>query len=319
MISQEKSLELFAMLLPKPVANRETSLRHLIVFCQTRGGDLIHFTTTYLQRVEVLTMQHFLSLVVCVLFVTCHLLGCQDPVDVPSKEETDPVEALKPASIARQPTAEETFAKLRLKFPNAILDDDFKTLRKVTTSKTYLDFIRQEYPTGSPFQTLEAYFQVAPPDAERYTTFLKEWIDRPTKRNIDKFHRVTVEYRCANIILFRITNLPPQNRDQDIRRIFEKKIGLIKIGVIEEIGLHKWLVGRALGEKTFFHAFEEFVAETEREDAMWLHEQFEVRNGVDDGLLWSALLKPALIGEILTNFSDPDLFLTWIDKRREIE
>ncbi len=52
---------------------------------------------------------------------------------------------------------------------------------------------------------------------------------------------------------------------------------------------------------------------------MWLHEQFKVRNGVNDGLLWSALLKPALISEILTNFSDPDLFLRWIDKRREIE
>ena len=78
----------------------------------------------------------------------------------------------------------------------------------------------------------------------------------------------------------------------------------------------RWSADKGLDQKALFRAFEEFVAETEREDAMWLHEQFEVRNGVDDGLLWSALLKPALIGEILTNFSRPNLFLTWIDEKR---
>ena len=265
-------------------------------------------------------MQHFLRLTVCVLFVTCHLLGCQDPVDVPSKEETDPVESLKPVSITGPLTAEEVFAKLRLVFPNAILDDDFKTLRKVTTSKTYLDFIRQEYPTGPRFQTFEEYFQRAP-NAERYTTFLKEWVDAPTEEDVRRFHQATVAYRCSNLILFRMGNLPPQlpnkpgpNEFGDVDLMLEKRMGVIK-----EIGLHAWLTERGLDLLSFLPVFEEFVSQTEREDAMWLHEQFEVRNGVDDGLLWSALLKPALISEILTNFSDPDLFLRWIDKRLEIE
>ncbi len=262
-------------------------------------------------------MQHFLRLTVCVLCVTCHLLGCQDPMDVPSKEETGPVETVRAAPpIAGELRAEEIFAELRLKFPNAILNANFKTFRKVTTSKTYLDFILRAYPTQSPFQTLEAYFQVASPDAERYIAFLKEWVDVPTEEDVRKFHRATVASRCANLILFRMFALQRQdgfdpNIFRDIHLIFAKKIG-----VMEEIGLLAWLADKGLDQKDFFRAFEEFVAETEREDAMWLHEQFEVRNGVDDGLLWSALLKPALIGEILTNFSRPNLFLTWIDEKR---
>ena len=265
-------------------------------------------------------MRHFLSLVVCVLFVTCYLLGCQDPVDVPSKEETEAVETLKSVSITGPLTAEETFAKLRLVFPNAILDTDFKTLRKVTTSKTYLDFILRAYPTQPPFQTFEEYFQVAP-NAERYTIFLKKWVDAPTEEDVRRFHQATVAYRCANLILFRMANLPPQlpnklgpNEFGDVDLMLEKRMGVIK-----EIELHAWLTERELDLLSFLPVFEEFVSQTETEDAMWLHEQFEVRNGVNDGLLWSALLKPALISEILTNFSDPDLFLRWIDKRREIE
>ena len=265
-------------------------------------------------------MQHFLRLTVCVLFVTCHLLGCQDPVDTFSREEIEPVDAVRGAPpIAGLLTAEKTFTKLRRAFPNKILNANFKTLRKVTTSKTYLDFILRAYPTQSPFQTLEEYFQVASPDAERYTTFLKEWVDVPTDEEVRKFHQATVAYRCANLILFRMRNLQRQdgfnpNIFRDVHLIFGKKIG-----VMQEIGLLAWLADNRLDQKAFFRAFEEFVSQTEREDAVWLHEQFEVRNGVDDGLLWSALLKPALIGEILTNFSRPDLFLTWINEKSEIE
>ena len=265
-------------------------------------------------------MQHFLRLTICVLFVKCHLLGCQDPVDTPLEEKTEHVEAVRAAPpIAGELRVEEIFAKLRRVFPNAILNANFKTLRKVTTSETYLDFILRAYPTQSPFQTLEEYFQVAPPDTERYTAFLKEWVDVPTAEDVRKFHQATVAYRCANLILFRMRNLQRQdgfnpNIFRDLHLIFGKKIG-----VMEEIGLLAWLADNGLDQKAFFRAFEEFVSQTEREDAMWLHEQFEVRNGVDDGLLWSALLKPTLIGEILTNFSRPNLFLTWINEKREIE
>lgn len=64
-------------------------------------------------------------------------------------------------------------------------------------------------------------------------------------------------------------------------------------------------------------AFEAFVAVTEREDARWLHEQFEAQNGIDEGLLWSALHKPTLIGEILHNFSSTDVFLKWVEVTKE--
>ena len=99
---------------------------------------------------------------------------------------------------------------------------------------------------------------------------------------------------------------------RDVHRIFD-----IKIGILEQIDHHAWLDENGLDELTFLRAFEMFVVETEKADAVWLREQFEVRGGVDEGLLWSALLKPALIGEILTNFSRPALFLKWVEKKSD--
>ena len=266
-------------------------------------------------------MQHFLTITVCVLYATCYLLGCGDPVDTSSRAEIEPVATLNPTAMTGALTAEETFAKLRVVFPNTILDANFKTLRQVTMSQTYLDFIQHAYPIQSPFQSLEEYFQVAPPDAERYTDFLKDWVEAPTPEDVEKWHQVTVAYRCASLIPFRILNLPPQPLKQPkadeptgIALMLEKRKEVRKA-----IGLQAWLADNEVDLLPFLIAFEVFVVETEKADAVWLREQFEVRNGVDEGLLWSALLNPALIGEILTNFSRPEIFLKWIENMSEIE
>ena len=64
----------------------------------------------------------------------------------------------------------------------------------------------------------------------------------------------------------------------------------------------------------FLDALLLFAKESLREDAAWLHEVFEA-HGTDDGLLWCALRKPALTGEILTHFSDTETFLTWVEEK----
>lgn len=51
-------------------------------------------------------------------------------------------------------------------------------------------------------------------------------------------------------------------------------------------------------------------------DARWLHEQLE-EHGEDEGLLWSAIGNPVLIGELLQNLSSPDLFFRWVNDKRE--
>jgi len=242
-------------------------------------------------------MQRFLIFAVFMPFaISFQLLGCIDTLpdltEVVGAEETIETDG--------------TFARLRNMFPNAILDDDFQTLREVTASKTYLDFLRHAHPTAEPFQTYEEYLQVAPPDAERYLPFLKEWVGNPTAEDVEVLHRMTRVSREANLILFRKDLVLKGLLD-----LFEKKIG-----VFTEPSAKAFLERHNLGAEEFPSAFEAFVAETEQADALWLQAQFE-EHGVDAGLLWSALRKPALIGEILQNFPSTDLFLKWVAEKAQ--
>ncbi len=257
-------------------------------------------------------MQNFLRFIVFILFALgFQLLGCVDtPPDITEaigKETTAQVEAVGPQPIATEPTGvEDIFVKLQRMFPNAILDDDLKTLREVTRSQPYLDFLTQESPLEEPFQTFDEYLEVAPPDAERYLPFLKNWIGIPTDEDITTVHQMTVASREANFILYR-----EDIAAEDVWEIFDKKfkifIGPLVKGFLER---HQLKAGQFAG------VFEPFVVQTEKMDAQWLHEQFE-EHGVDEGLLWSAIGNPALIGELLQNLSNPDLFLRWVDEKRK--
>ncbi len=257
-------------------------------------------------------MKRFFCLATFLLLaIASQLLGCTDTtpdiVKASDEETTAPVETLAPEPIATKPTpAEGTFEALRRKYPTVILDDNFVTLRKVTASDIYTDFLTQEFPTDEPFQTYEEYLQVSPPDPERYRPFLEKWIGEPTDEDIVVVHRMTEVFREVNIILF--------GKDfaiGDILAIFEKKLG-----VLEEAPVDAFLKRHHLNAEHFAIAFEAFVAETEAADARWLHEQFEEQHSIHSGMLWSVLRKPAIVGELMQHFSSKDLFLNWVDEKR---
>ena len=153
-------------------------------------------------------MQHSLCFTVFILFaIAFQLLGC----------------------------SEDTFAKLKMLFPNPILDGDFSTLGEVTDSKTYLDFLAQEYRTEKPFKTLAEYLSVAPPpDPERYKPFLKEFINKPNEEDIAIVHQMTLRYRCANARMYQ--NLHDGDAVKAILGLLEKKFS-----VLEETPMKAWL------------------------------------------------------------------------------
>ena len=258
------------------------------------------------------TMRHVLRLTVLLLFgLGLQLLGCSDapsPMTAPDSEETAgpgttlAPEPLAPEPVAIEPTsAEETFARLRNLFPQPILDEGFTTLREVTNSQPYLDFLAQEFPTDVPFRTYEVYLQVAPLDAARYRPFLEKWIGVPMEEDIAAVHRMTVKFREANMMLFR-----EDFGHKELVAIFERHLQILN----ENAFLKRHQLD--VSEK-FIKAFVLFVVETEKADARWLKEQFE-EHGEENGLLWSALGRPALIGEILHNFAEPAAFLTWVEE-----
>ena len=269
-------------------------------------------------------MKNLLGLTVLLLFASVfYFTGCGDaPPDIvaPKSEETRmQVEtgAAKPIAtepIATEPKlAERTFARLRNQFPQPIVDADFTLLRKVVNSDTYLAFLTAAFPTDEPFQTFEAYLEDAPPDEERYRPFLKKWVGNPTPEDVEVIQWMTRKYRELNVQLFRIEFRQGVVEEGDIFReagqMFEKLAVMA-----EDPRVEAFMTRHALQDDLAFAAF---VAATEREDARWLHEQFEAQNGIDEGLLWAALRKPALIGDILQHFSSTDVFLKWVEVTKE--
>ena len=252
-------------------------------------------------------MQYSLSLTLMVCAMVFQLIGCSENTDI-KMTETEKVDV----TLVETPTPETIFERLRNQFAGRLENQgDFIGLRNATTSRTYLDYLTEVYPTEKPVKTLEAYFQIAPPDAERYIPFLEKWIGNPIEKDIAVIHRITVINREANLILFNLFHLPErQEFGRNVGLIFEKKIG-----VMEEPATEAFLRRHQIQTEEFSVSLQEFVVETEKKDAIWLHEQIEV-HGTDVGLLWSAIHNPALIGEVLQNFSSTDHFLKWVDVTR---
>lgn len=260
-------------------------------------------------------MLHSLRFTVFILFaIAFQLLGCSENPDNDTVKEMDPasVGVLTAEPIPPKPTPEDTFSKLKSIFPRPIFDEEFTTLIEVTASKTYLDFLTQEYRTKEPFETLAEYLNVAPPpDPERYKSFLKEFTNKPNEEDIAFAHQITLKYRCANVILYQMIHAGNgENVLKAILAVLEKKLS-----VLEEAPVKAWMEihlpnpGQA---KEFFTALEHFVTETEKEDVRLIEEKFE-QHGKDDGLLWLALRNPALTAEILNNFTNTNVFLRWTE------
>jgi len=245
-------------------------------------------------------MQYALRFTVFILLATAfHLLGCSEDAD----NDTAPVETLISESIPTKPTPEATFAKLKTLFPKPIFDSNFSTLGEITTSKTYLDFLVQEYQTEKPFKTLAEYLNVAPPsDPERYRSSLKEFIKKPNEEDIAIIHQMTLKYRCANAMQYQM--LKDGNVVKAILGVIEKKLS-----VLDEAPIKAWLELHR-PDQHFFLALENFVIETEIADTLLIQKQFE-EHGKDDGLLWLALRNPILTAEILNNFTNTVVFQEW--------
>lgn len=252
-------------------------------------------------------MRYSLRFTVFILFaIAFQFLGCSEDPD----NDTTSVEKLVAEPIPAKPTPEDTFAKLKMLFPKPIFDGDFTAMGKVTASKTYLDFLTQEYRTGKPFKTLGDYLDVAKPDPERYKPFLKESIGRSNEEDIAIVHQMTLNYRCANAIFYQMIHGEDDGQDalKAIFAMLEKRLS-----IFDEAPVKAWVeihLPNPDQAKEFFTALEQFVNETERKDTLFIQEQFK-QHGKDDGLLWLAVYNPLLTAEILNNFTDTAVFLKW--------
>ena len=232
--------------------------------------------------------------------------GCAD--EIPDTETLE--ENVEQKNTAHELQHQEAFTKLRSMFENPILDKDFKTLKQITSSKVYLDFLKQTYPTDKPFETLEEFVKVAPPDPERYRGFLEEHFENLTDADFINLHQLALIYRRADMIMM---HAEKTKKHTEAVSALKKKINAPR-----ESNIRDWWALRFADKDQgqtvqFLLNFEKFVTETEKTDTDWIQAQFEAHTR-PDGLLWVAIRKPALMGEILTNCSSTEVFETWFEQ-----
>ncbi|MXZ00301.1 hypothetical protein F4Y93_06500 [Candidatus Poribacteria bacterium] len=259
---------------------------------------------------QVFKCKHFFNpLQVCLFLGIALFFACQSSPDPnivkPEKEDIDTEINIEP--VARPPTPEETFEQLKRENPGNILDVDFRTLRRLVTSKTYLDFLRQNHPIEDRYQTFDRFWQIAASHPSRYMSFLKVQLEKPDEEDAANVHLFAVHHR-------HVITREYHGEDRDLFQDEWEKLmngpAVIDIGFKHFVDeAHNVLNGAHLA--FFIIEITLYVEEIERADATRAGELFD-KYGDQDALIWLALEDPVLIGYILKDFTDTQVLLKWM-------
>ena len=253
--------------------------------------------------------QHFFNrLQVCLFLGISLFFACQSSPDPstlkPEKEDINTESRIEP--VARPSTPEETFEQLKRENPGNVLDEDFKTLRRLVTSKTYLDFLRRNHPLDDQYRTFDAFWELAASHSSRYLPFLKQTLEKPDEEDAANTHLFAVHYR--HVLTREYHGEDPDTFQDELKKLLGGP-GMdiaFKHFVDPE---HNVLNGLDL---IFFSVeINLYVRETERTDAAVAGELLG-KHGEHDALIWIALENPVLIGYILKDFTDAEVLRRWM-------
>ena len=246
----------------------------------------------------------FIVLGICYVFL---LLGCSDEPDLTlePKEVTEEETTGGDAEVTRKELYEQAFTALQQQFQSPILDEQFETLYRISTSPTYLDFLRN-VPPDIPHQDFETFVKNSPPDAKVYTSVLKKHFGRATEEDIIVVHRLHQVFQRARIAIY-------HGADQ---LTVEEKI-LVPVALEEPI--FGWALKRVRDDEENFMVFDEDFQRLSRDIEFAnirkinkaLKEQRKEQRP-DDGFIWLMLREPVLMGEVLESFTDTEIFLRWL-------
>ena len=253
--------------------------------------------------------QHFFNRLQVGLFLGISLFfACQSSPDPstlkPEKEDIDTEDSIEP--IARPPTIEETFEQLKRENLDNILDDDFRTLRRLVNSKTYLDFLRRNHPLEDRYQTYDAFWEMASSHPSRYMLFLEQQLEKPDEEDAANAHLFAVHYR-------HVLTRGYHGEDPDT---FQDKFAKLIDGPGLNIGFKHFVAAKrnvvnGLEFGFFLLELTFYVGKTEQTDAAFAQELLN-KHGEQDALIWIALEDPVLIGYILKDFTDVQVFQRWM-------
>ena len=246
----------------------------------------------------------FIVLGICYVFL---LLGCSDEPDLTlePKEVTEEETTGGDAEVTRKELSEQAFTALQQQFQSPILDEQFETLYRISTSPTYLDFLRN-VPPDIPHQDFETFVKNSPPDAKVYTSVLKKHFGRAREEDIIVVHRLHQVFQKARIAIY---------HGADQLTVEEK----ILVPAILEEPIFEWALKRVRDDEENFMVFDEDFQRLSRDiefanirkinKALKEHRK---EQRPDDGFIWLMLREPVLMGEVLESFTDTEIFLRWL-------
>ncbi len=248
----------------------------------------------------------FNRLQVCLFLGISLFLACRSSPDPsvlePERENIDTEDGIEP--IARPPTIKETFEHLKRENPGDILDEGFKTLRRLVTSKTYLDFLRRTHPIEAQYQTFDEFWKIAALDPSKYLLFLKKHLEKPAEEDIANVHFFAVHDRHVMTREYHGEN-PEKFQDEWGKLLKGPGMDIALRHFADDDKVDGFDLILLLAEATLY------VKETEQADAALAQELLN-KHGERDALIWIALEDPVLIGYILKDFTDPQVLLRWM-------
>lgn len=235
------------------------------------------------------------------------------------------------------PTPQEKAAvdRLKRKFSGKLLDKDFKTLRELSESPEYLQFLSEVHPPEylgylkesekdvPPFKTFRQFVKTALPPRARYFKFFQEQLFYTTPEDIQVeglafIHLIATEFWGTEAEIRSGTSFV--RKRPGFSTILSQPDGikwLAQKGIIEE-EKEKLLPSDWTHLVSVFMHLSGVAASNQSEDIRWIKTLFS-EHGEDEGLLWLAVQDPFLFDRVLYVFHDPDTFLKWLDTPADAE
>ncbi len=240
----------------------------------------------------------------------------------------------------REPTLleEETFARLKNKFPGEILDETLKDLHELAESSEYKNFLAEAYPDASlPPEFAEivnaegplvddTLYRIRPPK-KRYLTYYTEHFGVQTPEAVRDAEHFIVHHEVMGMwIHYAIKHggdIPAYLRTQGPRLSGRAKAKLVRTPQFKEMMKHRFdieILGRPDAQTSvqMMPVYQLPLLVLTRAciaaDIHWIQAVFE-KHGTSDGILWIALQYPALLSRIRYAFLTAKTFLHFVHTR----
>lgn len=221
----------------------------------------------------------------------------------------------------------ETVAQLKERFRHELLDMGLITLRELSDSDEYINFLSKKYPEYAPFTTFQDFFYKVPPSKQLYfDRFFKERLDVQRIEDVgdDEFF-IAYAYMAA---YWTMGAYERGGDESPIRRLNSScRIGQYILAKTPEG--RKFLERRLGIDPTTKHVpwirildtFEPLLwlaTPIREEDGRWIKSLF-AKYGQNDGILHLVVQDPMLFDRILYTFSTDTTFLKWLYNPIDVE